>query len=69
MSKSTSNRGKKWTQADKMQIKKLVMGNTPTRVMGLKLKRTPVAIQNMARKLHVSLKPVNQKPYSRKKGS
>lgn len=67
MSKSTSNTGKAWTPADKKQVVQLAKGNTPTRVIGLKLHRTPAAIQNMAQKLNVSLRPTNQSPYNRLK--
>jgi hypothetical protein len=38
----------------------LAKGNTPTRVIGLKLKRTPSAIQSQAHRQKVSLKPANR---------
>ena len=40
MTKSTRNTGKPWSNQDVAQLKKLAKGNTPTRVMGLKLGRT-----------------------------
>jgi hypothetical protein len=62
MSKSTSNTGKPWTPSDKKQLRELAKGNTPTRVIGVKLKRTESSIQSQAGRQKVSLKPVNQSP-------
>lgn len=67
MSKSTRNDGKAWTSSDKAQLKRLASENTPTRVIGLKLGRTPEAVQSQASKQGTSLKPTNQRPYGRKK--
>ncbi len=67
MAKSTANTGKAWTSAEKSEFRKLVKGNTPTGVIGLKLKRTPDAIRSKASELKISLKPTNQSPYSRAK--
>lgn len=61
------NHGKGWTPSDTKQLQTLVGQNTPTRVMGLKLGRTPEAVQNKASELGVSLKPTNQSPYGTKK--
>lgn len=58
-----TNYGKSWTPAQEQQLKSLARGNTPTRVMGLKLGRTPAAVQAKASELGVSLKPTNQSPY------
>jgi hypothetical protein len=69
MSKSTSNSGKPWSAADKKELKELAKGNTPTRVIGLKLKRTPGAVQSQASRQNVSLKPTNQSPDKRRKKS
>lgn len=60
------NDGKKWTNLEIAQLKKLAVGNTPTRVIGLKLGRTSNAILGMASKQDISLKPVNQSPYGTK---
>jgi hypothetical protein len=68
MTKSTNN-NKKWSGQDLAQLKSLVRQNTPTRVIGLKLKRTPVAVQNKASEKNISLKPTNQSPYNRRKKS
>lgn len=66
MTKSTRNSGKSWTGADKAALRGLAAGNTPTRVIGLKLGRTPAAVQRQASKQGTSLKPTNQSPYSRR---
>jgi len=67
MSKSTRNSGNPWTPADLKQLKQLAKENTPTRVIGLKLGRTPAAVQNKASQEDISLKPTNQSPYNRQK--
>ncbi|MBK6915585.1 MAG: hypothetical protein IPH11_18675 [Ignavibacteriales bacterium] len=67
MSKSTKNSGKPWTGEQKSNLKALAKMNTPTRVIGLKLGRTEEAIRSKASELDISLKPVNQSPYNRKK--
>ena len=36
--------------------------NTPTRVMGIKLRRTTEAVQQKANEIGLSTKPVNQRP-------
>ncbi len=63
---AAKNQGKTWTPAQNTQLRQLAKGNTPTRVIGLKMGRTPGAIQAKAETLNISLKPVNQKPYNRK---
>ena len=67
MPKNPPNHGKPWTSSDVKQLKQLAKENTPTRVMGLKLGRTPSAVYGAAGAAGVSLKPTNQKPYNRKK--
>lgn len=67
MSKSTRNTGKQWTGSDVKQLRQLANQNTPTRVIGLKLGRTPAAVQSKASEKSISLKPTNQSPYGRKK--
>lgn len=67
MTKSTRNSGNSWTGADKAALRELAAGNTPTRVIGLKLGRTPAAVQTQASRQGTSLKPTNQSPYSRRK--
>jgi hypothetical protein len=67
MAKTPKNNGKAWTPAEVKQLKQLAKENTPTRVMGLKLERTPVAVQAKASQEGISLKPTNQSPYNRQK--
>ena len=65
MAKYNRNSGKSWTRTEKANLRSLAAGNTPTRVIGLKLGRTPGAVQTQASKQGVSLKPTNQSPYNR----
>jgi hypothetical protein len=67
MAKTPSNHGKSWTASDNAQLQQLARGNTPTRVIGLKMGRTPAAIQGHASDIGVSLKPTNQSPYGTSK--
>lgn len=67
MSKSTRNTGKQWTSSDVKELRQMAKENTPTRVMGLKLGRTPAAVQSKAIEKGISLKPTNQSPYGTKK--
>lgn len=67
MPKKPSQHGKAWRPQQKRQLKKLADGNTPTRVMGIKLQRTEAAVRSQAAKQRVSLKPTNQSPYGTKK--
>ena len=62
MAKRPQNHRKDWTPAENRELKKLIRENTPTRVMGLKLGRTPGAVQSHANDLGLSTKPVNQRP-------
>ncbi|MET3305874.1 hypothetical protein [Bradyrhizobium diazoefficiens] len=67
MAKSTRNSGKQSTSGEVSQLKQLGKGNTPTRVIGLKLGRTENAIYNKASEEGISLAPTNQSPYGTKK--
>ena len=42
--KKPTNHNKPWTPADNAQLNLLAAGNTPTRVIGLKMGRTPASI-------------------------
>ncbi len=66
MSKSTRNSGKPWTAADNAALNRMAGQNTPTRVIGFKLGRTPDAVYQHASQLGVPLKPTNQSPYNRR---
>ena len=67
MAKSPANHGKHWTPADVAKLEQLAKENTPTRVIGLKLQRTPDAVTQKASTENISLKPANQSPYNRRK--
>lgn len=67
MAKQPANHGKSWSQKDVQQLHKLADGNTPTRVIGLKLGRTEDAVRSKAADAGVGLKPVNQSPYGTQK--
>ena len=63
---TAKNSGKNWTKTDVQKPKELVKGNTPTRLIGRELGRSPDAVYNKADELDISLKPVNQSPYNRR---
>lgn len=67
MTKSTRNTGKPWSSPEVNQLRALAHGNTPTRVIGIKLGRTAAAVQNRASQEGISLRPPNQSPYGRRK--
>lgn len=67
MAKKPEQHRAPWTPAEVKQLKQLAKENTPTRVMGIKLERTPAAIQQKASSEGISLKPTNQSPYNRKR--
>ena len=67
MAKKPINSGKKWTKKDIETLVKLANQNTPTRIIALKLQRSPEAIYQKASQENVSLSPTNQSPYNRKK--
>lgn len=67
MTKSTRNAGNPWTAQEVRQLEELAKGNTPTRVIGLKLGRTETAIYGKASSEGICLSPTNQSPYNRKK--
>ena len=64
---SQARTGTRWTDAELARLKTLAEGNTPTRIIALKLHRTAPAVQSKASDEGVSLKPVNQSPYTRRK--
>lgn len=66
MAKEPKNSGKQWSDSDVKTLKKLAGGNTPTRVIGLKMGRSEGSVYSKAQEQGVSLKPTNQSPYNRK---
>ena len=67
MPKSTRNSGKSWSSGQVRQLRQLAKGNTPTRVIGLKLGRSASAVYSKASEKGISLKPTNRSPYGTKK--
>lgn len=67
MSKSTRNSGKAWTPGDVSKLRELARENTPTRVIGLKIGRTPEAVYKKASDEGIPLRPTNQSPYNRRR--
>lgn len=65
MAKQPKKSGTEWTPQDDKQLTKLIKENTPTRLIALKMTRTPAAIYNHAAEKGKSLKPTNQRPYNR----
>ena len=66
MPNTPKNHRQPWTAADTANLRGLATQNTPTRVIGLKLGRTPDAVQAKAIDEGISLKPTNQRPYGRR---
>ena len=67
MAKYNRNSGKPWAAKDINSLHTLAEKNTPTRVIGLKLGRTAEAVYAKASEKGISLKPVNQSPYNKRK--
>lgn len=67
MAKLPANSGKRWTNPQVAELRNLAKGNTPTRVIAIKLERTPAAVQGKAADEKISLKPTNQRPYGTKR--
>ena len=65
MALTDKNSGKKWTPQEIQQLKVLARKNTPTRVIGIKIGRTPSGIYKKASEQGITLKPTNQSPYNR----
>lgn len=69
MAKYNRNSGKEWSRDEVSQLRTLARQDTPTRVIGLKLGRTPEAVYTKASAEGISLKPTNQSPYGWSKKS
>jgi len=67
MPKKPPNQGKRWTPEDVTKLEELVQSNTPTRLIGLKMGRSPKAVYDKASEQGVSVKPTNQRPDKRRK--
>jgi len=66
MARKPENHRKSWTSIEVAQLECLANQNTPTRVIGLKMDRTPNAVAQKASEEQISLKPTNQSPYNRR---
>jgi hypothetical protein len=60
MPKYIRNAGKHWSPREVSQLRQLARGNTPTRVIGLKLGRPVSGVYAKAAEKHISLEPPNQ---------
>ncbi len=67
MPKCIRNAGKHWSPQEVSQLRHLARGNTPTRVIGLKLGRPVNGVYAKAAEKHISLEPPNQSPYNQQK--
>jgi len=67
MAKTPPNSGKSWTDTDLDKLQKLAKGNTPTGLIAYKLGRSEASVYGKASTEGISLKPVNQSPYNRRK--
>lgn len=67
MPKQPVRNNKTWTPGEVSKLRDLAKGNTPTRVIGIKLGRSEVAVRSKATDENISLKPTNQSPYGRKR--
>ena len=61
---SSRNTGKPWKETEERALKDLAAGNTPTRVIGVKLQRSESSVRSKAKAMGVSLKPANRSPYA-----
>lgn len=66
MAKQPPKHRQPWTPQEVRELKQLARENTPTRVIGLKLGRTPAAVSTKASEEDISLRPTNRSPYNRR---
>lgn len=67
MAKKPAHHHEEWSRREVARLRELADGNTPTRVIGLKLGRTEDAVYSKASDKGISLGPTNQSPYNRRK--
>lgn len=65
MKKPPVNHNKEWSATEQAALRRLAAGDTPTRLIAWKLKRTEAAVYSEASRRRVSLKPINRSPYNR----
>jgi hypothetical protein len=66
MAKYIANKGKDWTPAEVSKLRELASKNTPTRVIGVKLRRPEAGVRAKASEKGISLRPTNRSPYNRR---
>lgn len=66
MPKPAPRNRKPWSPGETKRLRQLAHGNTPTRVIALKLRRSEAAVRSKASEKNISLKPTNQSPYNRR---
>jgi hypothetical protein len=60
------NAGKPWTPQEVKELRALAQGNTPTRLIGVKLGRPVAGVRAKASERGISLRPWNRSPYGRR---
>jgi len=68
MARTPARQGKQWKSEEIGKLDALAKGNTPTRVIALKLGRSETSVRSKAADEGISLKPYNQRPYGRRDG-
>lgn len=63
MAKTMSNHGASWSKDHLRDLKTLIKGNTPTRLIAMKLGRTEGSVRAKTQSLGLSLMPANRSPY------
>ena len=67
MAKTPARHHKQWTPQEERKLDQLADGNTPTRLIAMKMGRTTAAIYKKASEENIPLKPTNQSPYNRRR--
>lgn len=67
MAKQPANHGKHWGPSEVSRLREFARGNTPTRLIAMKMNRTEDAVRGKASEQGISLKPTNQAPYNRRR--
>jgi hypothetical protein len=63
MAPSAQKAPQRWSDDEVRKLRQLARENTPTRVIGLKLRRSEPSIRSKAAHEGISLKPTNQRPF------
>lgn len=68
MRKDPPNHHHRWTRKEDSRLRALADESAPTRLIGLKVGRTPESIYARASARGVSLRPTNRSPYGTRGG-